>query len=62
MEAVANGRDQEDFMRKAGGLKHELVALIQVGLEKSDNEQRNGDRFLLLRNFLAHTVGEWDHG
>lgn len=30
VEAVAHDRGLEDFMRKAGGLKHELLALVQV--------------------------------
>ncbi|CAM9256084.1 unnamed protein product [Ectocarpus sp. 12 AP-2014] len=29
VEAVAHDRSLEDFMRKAGGLKHELLALVQ---------------------------------
>ncbi|CBJ30237.1 conserved unknown protein [Ectocarpus siliculosus] len=29
VEAVAHARGLEDFMRKAGGLKHELLALVQ---------------------------------
>lgn len=31
VEAVAHDPNLEDFMRKAGGLKHELLALVQVG-------------------------------
>lgn len=31
VEAVAHDHNLEDFMRKAGGLKHELLALVQVG-------------------------------
>lgn len=30
VEAVAHDHNLEDFMRKAGGLKHELLALVQV--------------------------------
>lgn len=30
VESVAHSKELEDFMRKAGGLKHELLTLVQV--------------------------------
>lgn len=57
LERVAHNPAYEDFLRKAGGLKHELIGLVQVrkaaGRTKSSGEDRDHIAIRLVGTVFA---------